>query len=564
MNRIVATAMVLLTACLTAAGQTNPVQAQPQPPANARDDQSQAASPADGIPTFHSEARLMLNTARVWKRSADKHPDESLVPADLLKRWPPWVFLGMLTYAEKLDTRLTQSDFHVFDNGTEERINYFKKTVIPLKDITEEQQISWSFSPTIRGTWGYPPGYFFPVHTKALRPPPGSGLPYIPEFQSADITYVVGYVPPALKPGKCHEVRVVVENHDVGLDRNQYCAVPSANDVDEATQEGTDVGTKMRTFADSEASGSVKVSARAFAFWSSRVPYVITQNAAGGSTAAPGSDLSFAVEGRDSKAPSRVHVAVEFVTPRKYQVINCGQNQAVHVLGIAYKENHQIAGQFGNTFTCDASARKLLEVHGSKDFELGSPNRLDAQMDLGPGDYDLRVVVSDGDKEFGKVRVPLHVESFDGQQLATSDIVLSGLPRDAAKALDELAFLAPAPLVPSPLISKNVQYFPDTETRIPRHTRLPVYFEIYEPLLKQQTTEVYMHLKVSNLKTGSVVLDSGLIGAANWVLPGDPVIPIGFSLGTQNLDKGDYRVDVQASDAAGRASSWRQANFTLE
>ena len=73
-----------------------------------------------------------------------------------------------------------------------------------------------------------------------------------------------------------------------------------------------------------------------------------------------------------------------------------------------------------------------------------------------------------------------------------------------------------------------------------------------------------MHLKVSNLKTGSVVLDSGLIGAANWVLPGDPVIPIGFSLGTQNLDKGDYRVDVQASDAAGRASSWRQANFTIE
>ncbi len=185
-------------------------------------------------------------------------------------------------------------------------------------------------------------------------------------------------------------------------------------------------------------------------------------------------------------------------------------------------------------------------------------------MDLGPGDYDLRVVVSKGDKEFGRARVPLHVESFDGQQLATSDVVLSSFPRDSSKVSDDAAAVSPAPLVPAPLISKNVQYLPDTETRVPRHMRLPVYFEIYEPLLKQQTTEVYMHLRVASLKTGSAVLDSGLISAANWVLPGNPVIPVGFSLGTQNLDKGNYRVDVQATDAAGKASSWRQANFTID
>ncbi|MGO9085159.1 MAG: hypothetical protein ACLP6G_14690 [Terriglobales bacterium] len=240
----------------------------------------------------------------------------------------------------------------------------------------------------------------------------------------------------------------------------------------------------------------------------------------------------------------------------------------MHVLGIAYAGNHQIAGQFGDTFTCNPSelVKKELEIeeNGSKDYDIESPSRLDAQMDLGPGDYDLRVVVSKGDKEFGRARVPLHVESFDGQQLATSDVVLSSFPRDSSKVSDDAAAVSPAPLVPAPLISKNVQYLPDTETRVPRHMRLPVYFEIYEPLLKQQTTEVYMHLRVASLKTGSAVLDSGLISAANWVLPGNPVIPVGFSLGTQNLDKGNYRVDVQATDAAGKASSWRQANFTID
>ena len=578
MNRIVATAMVLLTVCLTAVGQAKPMpaQSQPQPPANAQDDRSQPASPTEGVPTFHSEARLVLVTAGVWKRTADKQPDESLVPADILKNTPPMFLVHQLSYAKKLDLRITQSDFHVFDNGTEQSINYFKRTVLPLKDITREYETSWRFYPAIRGTWGYIPGYFHPFTVTMIGAPPGVtpeqiGFPTKRSvFSGPRITYVVGYVPPALEAGKCHDVRVEVENHDVALDRNQYCAAASSHDIDEVTREGTDVGEKMRTFANSEARGSVQVSARALAFWSSQVLSLITQNFATGSTAPPASDLVYVVEVHDSRAPATVHVAVEFAPAQKGWTVNCGQNPAValHVLGIAYAGNHQIAGQFGDTFTCPSSelVRKEIDIqqNGSKEYDVESPNRFDAQMDLGPGDYDLRVVVSKGNKEFGKARIPLHVESFDGQQLATSDLVLSSFARDFSKASDDAAFVSPAPLVPAPLISKNVQFLPDTETRIPRHMRLPLYFEIYEPLLKQQATDVYMHLRVTNLKTGSVVLDSGLISAANWVLPGNPVIPVGFSLGTQNLDKGNYRVDVQATDAAGRASAWRQANFTID
>ncbi len=147
--------MILLTPCLTTVGQTKPVQAWSQPPTNAQDDRSQAAGSSEQMAILHSEVRLVLITAGAWKRTADKHPDESLIPADVLKSVPAGYLMFLtphLRYARRLDTRLTQSDFHVFDNGTEQRIAYFKKTLFPMKDITREFETSWSFYPKIRST----------------------------------------------------------------------------------------------------------------------------------------------------------------------------------------------------------------------------------------------------------------------------------------------------------------------------------------------------------------------------------------------------------------------------
>jgi hypothetical protein len=576
MKRTVAAVMVLLTTLLPAVGQTKQAQPQSQGQSDGQSNLSQTPGPVNGTPIFRSETRLVLITAGVWKRTADKKPDESLVPADVVKNTPSMFLIWHLRYAKKLDLHVIQSDFHLFDNGIEQHISYFKKTVSPLKDVTNEYETSWMFYPKIRGTWGYTPGYFHPFTVTMVGAPPGVtpeevGLPTKRSvFSMPNITYVIGYVPPAVDPGKCHDVRVEVENHDVGLDRNQYCDAASSSNIDDATVEGTEIGAKMREFADSSATGSIGVSARAFTFWSSRSWYFATQNTAAGSTSSPSSDLNFAVEGRGSDAPARIHVAVEFAPASKRWVLNCGPKaEALHVLGIAYKENHQIAGQFGDTFTCPNSEllKKELAIQEDrspdKEHDLGAPNRLDAQMDLAPGDYDLRVVVSRGDKEFGRSQLPLHVENFDGQHVALSDLALSSFPRDASKVIDDAGFVSPAQLAPAPLIGKNAQFLPDTETRIPRHMRLPAYFEIYEPLLKQQMTDVYMHLRVTNLKTGLVAMDSGRVSAANWVLTGNPVIPVGFSLGTENLDKGNYLLEVQASDPTGRESAWRRANFTI-
>ncbi len=546
MKQIVATAMVFLTACLTAVCQTQLGQAQPQSPINARDNRSKPVATTEEVPGLRIESRQVLLGAVVLKHSADKHvSDESLLPADVLKRYPRYVVAELTDYAKKLDNRLEASDFRVFDDGTEQRINYFNKSILPLEDWDR----LWWFTPTSHGTWGFPP--LDGQH--AIQPPL--------------VRYVIGYVPPALEPGKCREVRVAVEGREVHLDRNAYCAADRSDNVEEATREGADIATKMRVFANSDAPGSVKVSAQAFAFWSSRVLSVVPQNVSSPGTALPTSDLIYVLQIHHSKAPATVHVAVQFVPPWRLWDPNCPQKPSLSVLGIAYGEHHQIAGQFGVTLTC--SAHPAIETYPALQGtilgqKLKVPTRFDAQMELMPGDYDVRVVVSGGKKEFGKTRAPVHVEGLDAQRFAISDVVLSSSTRDASKVLDDAVKVSPAVVIPAPLISKNVQFIPDIQTLIPQHTRLPLYFEIYEPLLKEEAAEVYMHLRVTNLRTGSLVLDSGQLSAADWVLPGNPVIPVGFSMGTQELPRGDYRVEVQASDTAGRESAWRQAKFTID
>ena len=155
------------------------------------------------------------------------------------------------------------------------------------------------------------------------------------------------------------------------------------------------------------------------------------------------------------------------------------------------------------------------------------------------------------------------MEAFDGHQLAISDIVLGGIVRDASAGPREAASVYPAPIIPTPLVSKDVQFFPAIDNRVTKHTPVSLYFEIYEPLLETETTAVSFSVKITDLKTNSLVMDTGPMSAANWVLPGNVVIPIGLKLNIEKLKRGSYRLEIQASDSAGRESQWRQATFTI-
>ena len=267
-----------------------------------------------------------------------------------------------------------------------------------------------------------------------------------------------------------------------------------------------------------------------------------------------------------------MQIATEYELGTKVWDYPCpGKNATVYVFGVVYKANGEVAARFGDSCPCprknghDPIHSALAEVASAKHSAtwVTIPSRFNTQVELRPGDYDLHVVVSDGHK-FGQARVPLRVESIDSQALTISDLALNGILRDASWLLRDAAMVSPAPLVPSPLVSKQAQFIPVPEARLQKNSSLPLYFEVYEPLLADRSVEVYFRMKITNLKDGTLVMNAGPTSTPECVIPGNVVIPIALKVDTDKLQSGPYKIEVQASDSAGRTTEWRAAKFEIQ
>ncbi len=481
---------------------------------------------------FYAHARQVIIAADVWDKALKKgeHPwtgDEALDTGEksYLRQLPPAA------------RGLTAKDFHVFDNGAEQSINYLKEADFPAVDMTNQ----WGFFPTMVGTWGI------------------FNLYHVVESSSAK--YMIGYVPAAIQPGECRNVKVVVKDRITQTNRAEYCYSPQ-NDIDKIA--GTKLGEKMRDFASSHARGSLRMSVQAFIFWSSGVLGLTTESAGGEAVTTPGNDFTYVVEIHDSKAPATVQISVGFDPPESGWYFPCQESDAIYVLGIVKKANGQPAGQFADTYSC---LRTLTSNPGMQKANSGVlvPSRFDTQLDLVPGDYNLSVVVSDG-HHFGRAQTPLRVGSLDPHRLLISDLVVANVIRGLSWVLRDAASVSPSPVIPTPLVSKDLQYFPDlgNPSRLPKHAPLYLYFEVYQPTSETQASAVFYQLRITNLKNGSLVMNTGPVSTADWTVPGNPVIPIGVKVATEKLHKGSYRLEIQATDSAGRQTDWRQANFTIQ
>jgi hypothetical protein len=71
-------------------------------------------------------------------------------------------------------------------------------------------------------------------------------------------------------------------------------------------------------------------------------------------------------------------------------------------------------------------------------------------------------------------------------------------------------------------------------------------------------------LRITDLKDGSLVMNAGPTSAAQWVIPGNVVIPIALKVDTDKLQRGTYKIEVQASDSARRTTAWRIAKFQIQ
>jgi hypothetical protein len=193
---------------------------------------------------------------------------------------------------------------------------------------------------------------------------------------------------------------------------------------------------------------------------------------------------------------------------------------------------------------------------------LNTPARYERQIYLPPGEYDLRVVLSDGEN-FGRAEVPISVKGRGIRGLALSDIALSKRFREAsAKSQDDSAKPAGSYV---PLVSKGVEVTPTADTRFHKGDIFYFYFEVYEPPHTEWPKPIVeANLRIVDAKTGAIVKASEPLDAASYVIPGNPIIPIGAGTDISKLPLGSYRLEIQATASTGQSTPWRSASFTIE
>lgn len=147
------------------------------------------------IPKFYSHPRQVLVTATVWKHAARS---AAWVPKEVLQRYPT-AAVGILA-TPPVARGLSANDFRIFDNGTEQKINYLEESDFSPRDINGQ----WSFAADVRGSWGW-------LNSADLA------------LAAPTATYVIGYIPPPLQSGDCHTIRVLAGGNDVDLNRTRYC-----------------------------------------------------------------------------------------------------------------------------------------------------------------------------------------------------------------------------------------------------------------------------------------------------------------------------------------------------
>jgi hypothetical protein len=190
------------------------------------------------------------------------------------------------------------------------------------------------------------------------------------------------------------------------------------------------------------------------------------------------------------------------------------------------------------------------------------PTRYETQVDLPAGDYDLEVVLNDG-WNFGRAKIPLTVEPYDGKQLALSSVALCKSLRSAAVAAKENAQASFAPQY-VPLVSRNILFSPSGYTSFAKGESLFAYFEVYEPQLAENpTAPVSVHLRILDASTSKIKEDFAPIDAASYKQAGSSVLRIGRKLPIDQLPTGAYLLEVQAAGSKG-STAWRAATFEVK
>jgi hypothetical protein len=333
--------------------------------------------------------------------------------------------------------------------------------------------------------------------------------------------YLLGYKPTISAEGRCHTLKVKVDRGGTNVRaRSGYC---NAKPVDLLA--GNSVEKELETRAGSEMKGNVS--------GSMRTPFFYT-----------------------SPNTAQIHLAVEIPSAVfKFEKVKGKQHAAINILGIAYKPDGSIAARFSDTANLDFDGKKEVEEFQKQPF------RYENQFGISCGEYNLKVVFSSSNDNFGKLEAPLLIDPYQGKEFSISGVALSNNIRRASDISGDLdgQLLEDR----TPLMVQGLQISPSASNHFKKTDTAAIYAEVYEPLLKNPNPpEVAYELTVVELKSGQQKLHIG--DRTPKGKAGDPVISLGLKLPVASLSSGTYRVELRAVDSVGNSSKTRSADFEVE
>jgi len=333
-----------------------------------------------------------------------------------------------------------------------------------------------------------------------------AGLQKVGEEQSE--YYVLSYTPAELKEGSCHNLRVKVDRGGTAVRaRANYCE-SKPQDLLAGTIAGQDL---ERRAAAAQTSGIGALMQLSYVYLSPGV--------------------------------ARVNLAMEIPADAlKFESQKGKLHADINFLGIASAADGTVGARFSDSLKLDPDARGKA-LHYEKEFKIV------------PGSYNFTMAFSSGGESFGKLEMPLTVDTRQPGQLALSGLVLSKETHPAA----ELG-LGMAGLIENrtPLIADGVQIVPSGSSQFTKSEPGFFYFEVYAA----DPASVRARIRVLDKKTGEPKVDAGLLKLSPPKNGGD-AIPGGAKLPVEGLAAGSYELEVTAVDASGKQAK-RTADFEVK
>jgi hypothetical protein len=192
--------------------------------------------------------------------------------------------------------------------------------------------------------------------------------------------------------------------------------------------------------------------------------------------------------------------------------------------------------------------------------DLTIPTTYQTQLELGPGDYELELAITDGEK-FGRATALLRLDSLVEDHLAISSIALCKRYRRAS--------VGPRPPTQAPqyvpLVAKGMEFTPAGDSRFKKGEPLIAFLEIHGSQIEGATpAKISLEMKISDAKTNELKIGTGIRSVDSDTLPGSLTIPVAWDVGADKLPPGSYLLELQASDFAGNKTPWRSATFSVE